>query len=343
MAIFNYMDRDGGELEILDQGSDLLFLVADADSSSDSVQLKRDDVIRLHTALGAWISGDNVPVCDPDSLYGQLIRQAVHEELARVIPECLAQTQAPANLDVCRGGYGCEVLDYHAPYSPGCGRPDPDPEPHDVGHPTYEDARPLFAPGAKEYYQKVLGITPAEDARPLVRVGPSHCGECTHPMNDHIAFGGCWGNAGTCACEVQQDAPVPVVESDKVWGEAGQPPVHCTCGHPAADHTGGICWGMAPMQEREGASGCRCEYAPSAPPVRCTCEHDRQMHGRFGCRVLGCACKWAVASGRAWGEQGQAPTACVGCGHAKALHTYSGGCGECDSHGVECACRRGPR
>lgn len=208
MAIFNYTNRDGGELEILDRGSDLLFLVADADGAADPVQLKRDDVIRLHTALGAWISGDNVPVCDADTLYGQLIRQAVHEELARVIPECLAQTQAPANLDVCRGGYGCEVLDYHAPYGPGCGRPDPDP--HDVGHPTYEDARPL------------------------VRVGPSHCGECTHPMNDHIAFGGCWGNAGTCACEVQQDAPVPVVESDKVWGEAGQPPVQCTCSHKYA-------------------------------------------------------------------------------------------------------------
>lgn len=231
MAIFNYMDRDGGELEILDRGSDLLFLVADADGSSDSVQLKRDDVIRLHTALGAWISGDNVPVCDPDSLYGQLIRQAVHEELARVIPECLAQTQAPANLDVCRGGYGCEVLDYHAPYSPGCGRPDPDPEPHDVGHPTYEDARPL------------------------ARVGPSHCGECTHPMNDHIAFGGCWGNAGTCACEVQQDAPVPVVKSDKVWGGAGQAPVQCTCAHPAADH-------HRKTQGWEGGClGCTCEWA----------------------------------------------------------------------------------
>lgn len=275
MAIFNYTNRDGGELEILDRGSDLLFLVADADGAADPVQLKRDDVIRLHTALGAWISGDNVPVCDPDSLYGQLIRQAVHEELARVIPECLAQTQAPA--PVCTRDESCDLL--------------ADPEPHDVGHPTYEDARPLFAPGAKEYYQKVLGITPAEDARPLARVGPSHCGECTHPMNDHIAFGGCWGNAGTCACEVQQDAPVPVVKSDKVWGEAGQPPVKttalkCTCSHPAADH-------HSKTQSWEGGClGCACEYAPSAPPVRCNCEHDRQMHGRFGCRVLGCACRW---------------------------------------------------
>lgn len=291
MAIFHHKDRDGDEVEILTRGSDLLFLVADA-SDGAAVQLKRDDVIRLHTALGAWISDDNVPVCDPDTLYGQLIRQAVHEELARVIPECLAQTQAPANLDVCRGGYGCEVLDYHAPYGPGCGRPDPDPEPHDVGHPTYEDARPLFATGAKEYYQKVLGITPAEDARPLVRVGPSHCGECTHPMNDHIAFGGCWGNAGTCACEVQQDAPVPVVESDKVWGEQGQPPVKttalkCTCSHPATDH-------HSKTQSWEGGClGCMCEYAPSAPALECTCSHKyAYTHDDNGCTYPPCACRW---------------------------------------------------
>lgn len=218
MAIFNHMDRDGGELEILDQGSDLLFLVADADGTTNPLQLKRDDVIRLHTALGAWISGDNVPVYGPDSLYGQLIRQAVHEELARVIPECLAQTQAPA--PTCTRDESCDVAD--------------DPEPHDVGHPTYEDAHPL------------------------ARVGPSHCGECTHPMNDHIVFGGCWGNAGTCACEVQPDAPVPVSQSDKVWGEAGQPPVQCTCAHPAAEH------------------------------------HRKTQGWEGGC--LGCACKWAGTS-----------------------------------------------
>lgn len=284
-SIFKHSDQDNDELDVWDQGVSLLFhSTRRFDAALVSVRVNRDDVIRLHTALGAWISGDNVPVCDPDSLYGQLIRQAVHEELARVIPECLAQTQAPA--PVCTRDESCDVAD--------------DPEPHDVGHPTYEDARPL------------------------VRVGPSHCGECTHPMNDHIAFGGCWGNAGTCACEVQQDAPVPVVESDKVWGEAGQPPVKttalkctcihetkyphrpeyngcsrtgclceyvpsapalkCTCGHPATLALHGNLGCEVP--------GCTCKYAPSAPPVRCNCEHDRQMHGRFGCRVLGCVCRW---------------------------------------------------
>lgn len=233
--IFLYTDRENDSVHVWDESpEDLVIKNIPDHGGTAAVRLDRDAVLRLHTALGKWISGDDTPVYGADTLYGQLIQQAVAAEVARVLPLHLSPV-ATCRVGACDAARHlaepvCTVPEHAAlvtaatlPYGgqcPGCtpmGCTDPshagpaEPEPHDVGHPTYEDARPL------------------------VRVGPSHCGECTHSMKDHIALGGCWGSNGTCECGLLPKDPVPVVESDKVWGDAGQPPVACTC-NPTAFH-----------------------------------------------------------------------------------------------------------
>lgn len=277
-AIFTHQDCDGDGAEILadsdDPQEDLALLTSSrTGDSAVGVRLDRDAVRRLVTALIAWETGGTAPepVYPADSMYGQLIRKAVAEEVARVLPLHQAPMAQDLRCKVCQAALTDEDVadvcsDRCAATASRIGTYDP--EPHDVGHPVYEDARPLFAPGTKEYYEKVLGRSDAEDARPhpvntdpapgflgaTLPVGPVRCGGCGHGWNDHTV-GVCWGAGGACGCHREQLAPVPVTESDKVWGEQGAPPVECTCTH---------------------------EFV--------------RPHGRLGCDWSSCTCRWTGAS-----------------------------------------------
>lgn len=128
MSIFTHTDGDGDELEVLANWDRLIFhSVAVNAEDVVPVSLDRGAVRRLVTALIAWETGAAAPepVYPADSLYGKLIAQAVKAEVARVLPLHLAPVTEPLRCD-----YDCSHCESD------------DPEPRDVGHPTYEDAKP---------------------------------------------------------------------------------------------------------------------------------------------------------------------------------------------------------
>lgn len=324
--LFEHTDHDGDHLSVDswpvfndDQSMRFNYLIVKNTEGADndprpgavSVRLNAVDVNRLHAALGAWMADNGItarsatsaPVADPDSLYGDLIRQAVAAEVARVLPlhqapmalgvDCTEPLRPGTRVSDLCGACGfiwglhrgpmarcrrCGVsanephtdcsgdaraCQYILPGAPGYDLL-ADPEPHDVGHPVYEDARPHPCGVCNRPWSDGHG-QPGDPCRPVntdpapgllgatLPVDTSHCPDCGHGWNDHTV-GVCWGS-GACPCRAKQPAPVPVTESDKVWGEQG------------------------------------------TPPVECTCEHDRQMHGQYGCGWMGgCTCKWIGTS-----------------------------------------------
>jgi len=120
MAIFTYADYDGDELDVHDnpeRGTPALVFHStrnnDRTRTLVSVQLSREEVTKLHAALGEWLYPAYAGTPDT-SLLERMVRKAAEDAVSAVLP--LAAR-------------------------PGAGHIDVDPEPRDVGHPepTWDD------------------------------------------------------------------------------------------------------------------------------------------------------------------------------------------------------------
>lgn len=179
MAIFSHIDDDGDEISFFsDERSPLSVEVKPVGEQPYIGYLDRDAALRLHAALGEWLYPVHTPEGPNRSLIEQMIERAVRDQVAAVLPLHL-KTVGEYVANYGRGPEAIRPRDWR-PRTPGCecghaanfhseengcchwytgdqefcectrglgglesdAFPDTDPEPHDVGHPTYEDARP---------------------------------------------------------------------------------------------------------------------------------------------------------------------------------------------------------
>lgn len=234
MAIFSHQDCDGDGVEILadsdDPQEDLVLLTSPRTGDrSVGVRLDRGAVLRLREALDEWLAEQGAvpkPVYPADSVYGQLIAQAVRAEVARVLPLHQAPTAAvgidcpepirPGQLlaDVHRDcGFvwamhrraaarcetHCQVM--HDSAGNEVIHDAADPEPHDVGHPVYEDAKPHPVVNLS-WDDKLWGMT----GQPPSANG--YCGGCGHAWDLHSRQGHkCMSLVGKGMCSCREVRP----------------------------------------------------------------------------------------------------------------------------------------
>lgn len=146
--LFEHVDEEGDSLRVLAVHATernpayLVFRNEDA-KENDLVDVRHDrgKVLSLYNALGAWLwpgETNTATLADPEPIYTALIRRLVTEEVARVLP--LHQAPQAAVPERCGriAKPGVRLKDK----CPDCGyiwmthptHPEPDPEPHDVGH-----------------------------------------------------------------------------------------------------------------------------------------------------------------------------------------------------------------
>lgn len=137
MAIFTHTDDDGDSLEVLEQSAAVLEIssVTSRYGRAIAAYVDRDAALRLHNALGEWLYPVHTPEYANRSLIEQMIERAVRDQVAAVLPLHLspvATARCETHCLVQHDYAGNEVIhDAQA---------QDDPEPHDVGHPVYEDA-----------------------------------------------------------------------------------------------------------------------------------------------------------------------------------------------------------
>lgn len=165
MAIFTHVDDDGDSLEVLAQASNTLWFRVDQIGRVTSAYTDRDAALRLHAALGEWLYPVHTPEYANRSLIEQMIERAVKDQVAAVLPLHLKTAGAIAAPAAQRLGCECgHAANFHSEENGCChwytGEQEfcectrglgglesdafleADPEPHDVGHPVYEDAKP---------------------------------------------------------------------------------------------------------------------------------------------------------------------------------------------------------
>lgn len=173
--IFTHIDDDGDEISFFsDERSPLSVEVKPVGEQSYIGYLDRDAALRLHTALGEWLYPVHTPEGPNRSLIEQMIERAVRDQVAAVLPLHLKTVAR-----VC-SAQGCQVTDEAEWPQHG------DPESRDVGHPTYEDARPH--PAAPE------------------------CGKCSAPWSDTHGQPG-----DPCAPAPSAPAPAGPTWDDELW------------------------------------------------------------------------------------------------------------------------------
>lgn len=200
--IFTHTDNEGDHLEVAeaqaDRAGELAFNFITL-SGSGGVFFTHDRAASLHAVLGEWLYPVHTPEGPNRSLIEQMIERAVKDQVAAVLPLHLKT-----------------VGEYVANYGRGPEAIQPqrdDPEPRDVGHPTYEDARPH--PTAPE------------------------CGKCGALWSDTHGQPG-----DPCAPAPSAPAPAGPTWDDELWGatsaEAGARtlpvPVCTECGHSWPRH-----------------------------------------------------------------------------------------------------------
>lgn len=296
--------------------------------------LDRDNVLSLIEALSEWAYPTRTLEAPNQSLIEQMIERAVRDQVTAVLPLHLSPV-ATCRASECDSAkhlssaatvvIGCECghpANFHSSEN-GCVHwyagdqefcqctrglgdlesdrfPENDPEPHDVGHPTYEDARP----------------------HPDLPVRSPRCTGCGHSWGDHTA-GVCWGES--CDCTEERPGTASPVPLRGPTGKILFEPLCSKCGEPWSARHGlydnpctpapvaapkqlagcsecGHRWGIHPPAFGvdycvAGLGGVLCGCKRTRPAgtsdAPCTCMHDRQVHGPNGCGYLGeCACKW---------------------------------------------------
>lgn len=196
MAIFSHIDDDGDEISFFsDERSPLSVEVKPVGEQPYIGYLDRDAALRLHAALGEWLYPVHTPEGPNRSLIEQMIERAVRDQVASVLPLHLAPIAEFVGRESAWKAF------------------EPDPEPHDVGHPTYEDARPH--PAAPE------------------------CGKCSAPWSDTHGQPG-----DPCAPAPSAPAPAGPTWDDELWSAPSAEtsartlpvPVCPECGHSWPRH-----------------------------------------------------------------------------------------------------------
>lgn len=198
MVIFTHIDDDGDEISFFsDERSPLSVEVKPVGEQPYIGYLDRDAALRLHTALGEWLYPVHTPEGPNRSLIEQMIERAVKDQVASVLPLHLRT-----------------VAEHRPQECPGVGQcPEADPEPRDVGHPTYEDARPHSA--------------------------APECGKCGAPWSDTHGQPG-----DPCAPAPSAPAPAGPTWDDELWSAPSAEtsartlpvPVCAKCGHSWVRH-----------------------------------------------------------------------------------------------------------
>lgn len=323
MLIFGYTDHEDDRLQVetRESGDFLAFRIPeDRDNQMDArgVDIPRNEVLRLYSALGEWLYPVHTPEGPNRSLIEELIAKAVKDQVAAILPLHLApkpfvpftscachDSQGHSVLpdpepEQCRGEYGCDALGTHAAYGSGCGRLG-DPEPRDVGH-VEEPAKPYQRPcdAPMEPGQRLSDVHEAcgflwalHKVIPPADAPQSRCEGCKSGNHPHV-FKPC----ERPGCECRETVPEP--EHGRLMTELPRrtrprtAPKCLDCLHGWGEHMGGICWGMTPMQERDGEAGCTCtrERPGTAGTVLCTCpRYATHPHGPDGCMHPSCTCK----------------------------------------------------
>lgn len=338
MLIFGYTDYEDDRLQVETRGSEdfLTFYIPEDQTNhmeGRGVHVPRDEALRLYSAMGEWLYPVHTPEGPNRSLIEELIAKAVKDQVAAILPlhlktapvaehrpqECPGRPECPeGEPEQCRGEYGCATLGVHAAYGSACGRLG-DPEPRDVGH-VEEPAKPYQRPFhmtskadckvpgcTSDHMSGIHGRQDSDEApRPCAAPLPSD-----QPLAQvHEECGFLWvlhKVAGTDGPESKFGRPLSPEAQGRLMKELlpqrtrpRTAPKCLDCLHGWGEHTGGICWGMTPMQERDGEAGCRCTRerpgtAGTDVPA-CTrkgCGHPISDHNSTGsgCNLWLCPCE----------------------------------------------------
>lgn len=280
-VIFSYTDNDDDTLNVNDRDKkDLLAFrippVERDDGEGRGVDLLRDQVLELHAALGEWLYPVHTPEGPNRSLIEQMIERAVKDQITAVLP--LHLTPFATQMQAAEDKIGRIANALTTDPEPGdIGHPGPPerPCPHSIGwgascstcqsadnEPQHDGPRPASSPSVHAVAEADCTVPDGCGAQHLGgihgrlmselprRVRPSGRLECScgHVQKTLHSTRGCTVDGCPCVWPGGPWSDWEVVTSPR-----------CPeCRHPWAEHTSGLCWGIAKFQERDADNGCGC-------------------------------------------------------------------------------------